>query len=31
MVGNSMAGVQTLKELLKIAPDLYEITVFTPQ
>jgi nitrite reductase (NADH) large subunit len=28
MVGNGMAGVRTLEELLKIAPDEYEITVF---
>ena len=28
MVGNGMAGVRALEELLKIAPDLYEITVF---
>ncbi|MDE2095048.1 MAG: NAD(P)/FAD-dependent oxidoreductase, partial [Burkholderiales bacterium] len=28
MVGNGMAGVRTLEELLKIAPDLYQITVF---
>ena len=28
MVGNGMAGVRTLEELLKIAPDLYEITIF---
>ena len=28
MVGNGMAGVRTLEELLKIAPDLYDITVF---
>ncbi len=28
MVGNGMAGVRTLEELLKISPDLYEITVF---
>src|SRR3979409_419290 len=28
MVGNGMAGVRTLEELLKIAPDLYELTVF---
>ncbi len=28
MVGNGMAGVRTLEELLKIAPGLYEITVF---
>ena len=26
MVGNGMAGVRTLEELLKIAPDLYDIT-----
>lgn len=28
MVGNGMAGVRTLEELLKITPDLYEITIF---
>ena len=28
MVGNGMAGVRTLEELLKIEPDLYDITVF---
>ena len=28
LVGNGMAGVRTLEELLKIAPDLHEITVF---
>ena len=28
MIGNGMAGVRALEELLKIAPDLYEITVF---
>ena len=28
MVGNGMAGVRTLEELLKLAPDLYEISVF---
>ena len=28
MVGNGMAGVRTLEELLKIAPDLDDITVF---
>ena len=27
MIGNGMAGVRTLEELLKIAPDLYEISV----
>ena len=28
MIGNGMAGVRTLEELLNIAPDLYDITVF---
>ena len=28
LIGNGMAGVRTLEELLKIAPDMYEITVF---
>ena len=28
MVGNGMAGVRALEELLKISPDLYDITVF---
>ena len=28
MIGNGMAGVRTLEELLKIAPNLYDITVF---
>ncbi len=28
MVGNGMAGVRTLEELLKIAPEMYDITVF---
>ena len=28
VIGNGMAGVRTLEELLKIAPDLYDITVF---
>jgi len=28
MVGNGMAGVRTLEETLKLAPDLYDITVF---
>jgi nitrite reductase (NADH) large subunit len=27
-VGNGMAGVRTIEELLRIAPDLYDITVF---
>ncbi|HEX5126608.1 MAG TPA: nitrite reductase large subunit NirB [Rhodocyclaceae bacterium] len=28
VVGNGMAGVRTLEELLKIAPDMYDVTVF---
>jgi nitrite reductase (NADH) large subunit len=28
MVGNGMAGVRTLEELLKLSPGLYDITVF---
>ena len=28
MVGNGMAGVRTLEEVLKLTPDLYDITVF---
>ena len=28
LIGNGMAGVRTLEELLEIAPDKYEITVF---
>ena len=28
MVGNGMAGVRTLEELLKLAPDIFDITVF---
>ncbi len=28
VVGNGMAGMRALEELLKIAPDLYDITVF---
>jgi nitrite reductase (NADH) large subunit len=28
MVGNGMAGVRTLEELVKLAPDAYDITVF---
>ena len=28
LIGNGMAGVRTLEELLKADPDLYEITVF---
>ncbi len=28
LVGNGMAGMRALEELLKIAPDMYDITVF---
>ncbi|MFP5349653.1 MAG: nitrite reductase large subunit NirB [Gammaproteobacteria bacterium] len=28
LVGNGMAGMRTIEELLEIAPDLYDITVF---
>jgi nitrite reductase (NADH) large subunit len=28
MVGNGMAGVRTIEELLKLAPDLYDIAVY---
>jgi nitrite reductase (NADH) large subunit len=28
MIGNGMAGCRTLEELLKIAPNIYDITVF---
>jgi len=28
VIGNGMAGIRTIEELLKIAPDQYEITVF---
>ena len=28
LVGNGMAGIRTLEELLKVAPDFYDITVF---
>jgi nitrite reductase (NADH) large subunit len=28
LIGNGMAGIRTLEELLKVAPDLYDITVF---
>ena len=28
MIGNGMAGVRSIEELLKIAPDLYDIAVF---
>jgi len=28
MVGNGMAGVRTIEEILRLAPELYDITVF---
>ena len=28
VIGNGMAGMRTIEELLKIAPDAYNITVF---
>ena len=28
VVGNGMAGIRTLEELLKLVPDMYDITVF---
>ncbi|MGD8934555.1 MAG: FAD-dependent oxidoreductase, partial [Gammaproteobacteria bacterium] len=28
LIGNGMAGLRTIEELLKINPDLYEITIF---
>ena len=28
MIGNGMAGCRTLEELLKLEPELYDITVF---
>jgi len=28
LIGNGMAGMRTLEELLKLTPDLYDITVF---
>ncbi|MEN9842474.1 MAG: Nitrite reductase [Pseudomonadota bacterium] len=28
MIGNGMAGVRTLEELLKLVPEMYDITVF---
>ncbi len=28
VIGNGMAGIRALEELLKIAPDLYQVTVF---
>ena len=28
LIGNGMAGLRTIEEILKISPDLYDITVF---
>ena len=28
VVGNGMAGIRTLEELFKLAPDMYDVTVF---
>ena len=28
VIGNGMAGIRTVEELLKLSPDQYEITVF---
>ena len=28
VIGNGMAGIRTVEELLKMAPELYDITVF---
>ena len=28
VIGNGMAGIRTLEELLKLAPDMYDVTVF---
>jgi len=28
VIGNGMASMRTVEELLKLAPDLYQITVF---
>ena len=28
MIGNGMAGVRTIEELLKLDPGLYDITIF---
>ena len=28
VIGNGMAGIRVVEELIKLAPDLYEITVF---
>ena len=30
LIGNGMAGVRTVEELLKISPDHYDITIFGP-
>jgi NAD(P)H-nitrite reductase large subunit len=28
LIGNGMAGIRTIEELLKLAPEKYDITVF---
>ena len=28
VIGNGMAGIRVVEELIKLAPELYEITVF---
>jgi len=28
VIGNGMAGMRTVEELLKLAPDRYDITIF---
>ena len=28
LIGNGMAGMRTIEELLDLAPDMYDITVF---
>ena len=28
LIGNGMAGVRALEELLKLSPEMYDITVF---
>lgn len=31
VIGNGMAGIRTLEELLKLVPDMYDITVFSAE
>ena len=31
LIGNGMAGMRTIDELLKLAPDKYDITVFVAE